>query len=79
MNYHKFFANIDCRHYPCHNMDSVNCMFCFCPLYHFENCEGSFIIRENGLKDCSQCLLPHSPAGYDFVVEKLRDSLTKRK
>lgn len=38
-----------------------------------ENCGGNYKISSGGVKDCSDCLLPHRPKGYDFINEKLTD------
>jgi Zn-finger protein len=72
MNSYKFFKNIDCKYYPCHDIKEINCIFCYCALYHDNNCEGTYIIRKNGIKDCSQCILPHSPMGFDYIIDKLK-------
>ena len=47
----------------CHDTDEpINCLFCFCPLYYLkEKCGGDFIILENGVKDCSNCMKHHDP------------------
>ena len=42
---------------------------CYCPLYSFKNCNGNYKILENGIKDCSGCLIPHN--NYDYIIEKL--------
>jgi Zn-finger protein len=34
---------------------------------------------ENGIKDCSCCLLPHGPKGHEYVVGKLRAYFEKMK
>ena len=69
-----YFANRDCPYYPCHEKASpeqFNCLFCYCPLYALgENCGGNFRYTENGVKDCSACLLPHSEKGYDYIINK---------
>jgi Zn-finger protein len=53
-------------------------MFCFCPLYHYKNCGGEYeILKKNGLKDCSNCLVPHSPDGYEYIVKFLKESAIK--
>lgn len=70
MNY-QFFTNKDCEYYPCHKAEIINCLFCFCPLYPMKNCGGNFTILESGNKDCSNCLLPHTMQGYDYVIKKL--------
>ncbi len=68
-----FYANRDCECYPCHkNADSenFNCLFCYCPLYALgEDCGGNFSYTEQGFKDCSNCLIPHSEKGYDYIIQ----------
>ena len=72
MNSNRFFSNTECKYYPCKKTDRLNCLFCFCPLYPFENCGGNYSILKNGVKDCSKCLLPHSEKGYDIIIEFLK-------
>lgn len=75
-NSYRFFVNIDCEYYPCHKNDSenFNCMFCYCPLYSMgDKCGGNFRILPNGIKDCSDCTIPHSENGYDYVMNKLKE------
>ncbi|WP_084448487.1 cysteine-rich small domain-containing protein [Desulfovibrio inopinatus] len=70
----KYYKNTSCRYYPCHECDpqaDFNCLFCFCPLYFFPDCGGNPQLR-GAVKDCSQCTLPHSTAGYDHIVAKLK-------
>ncbi len=72
-NDHSFFQNRACEYFPCHENagEDFNCLFCYCPLYALgEQCGGNFRYLENGIKDCSQCRLPHSPGGYDYVLAK---------
>ena len=73
-NSYRFFQNKDCEYFPCHKVtDSsyFNCMFCYCPLYALgERCGGNCTYTENGIKDCSGCLIPHSPGGYDYINGK---------
>lgn len=75
MNNSRFFCNKDCEYFPCHktdNEENFNCLFCYCPLYSMgENCGGNFEILENGVKDCSGCLVPHKAENYDFIINKL--------
>lgn len=70
----KFVQNRKCEFFPCHkidNEDEFNCLFCFCPLYMLKNeCGGNFKDK-NGIKDCSDCVLPHTSGGYDFVMSKM--------
>lgn len=68
----KHFINRACPYFPCHQTDdpdSFNCLFCYCPLYALgDSCGGSFKYTKKGIKDCSDCFLPHSKAGYDYVT-----------
>lgn len=74
-NSFRFFQNKECKYFPCHtteNIDGFNCIFCYCPLYMLkEECGGRFIYK-NGVKNCTNCLLPHKYDGYDYINEKLR-------
>jgi len=73
-NSFSFFQNKDCEYFPCHevkNCENFNCLFCYCPLYFLgDRCGGNFTYTRNGIKDCSNCTLPHSPGGYDYVINK---------
>ena len=64
-----------CEYFPCHKTskpEDFNCLFCYCPLYFFDgDCGGNFVIRENGLKDCTNCMIPHSRGGWDYINNKL--------
>ncbi len=73
-NSHKFFTNKDCRYFPCHdieNEDEFNCMFCYCPLYLKETCIGNPEYIGKGIKDCSNCLVPHRPENYTNITNVL--------
>ncbi len=75
-NSHRFFSNTECKYFPCHKTsrpDRFNCLFCFCPLYFFEECGGNYRVLASGVKDCTPCLIPHTPEGYDHVLAKLRE------
>lgn len=72
-NSYRFYRNLDCSYFPCHkveNDEEFNCMFCFCPLYMLEDCGGKFEIK-HGIKDCTNCLIPHRPRGYDYITSKI--------
>lgn len=78
-NSYRFFQNRECNFFPCHEVqdeDDFNCLFCYCPLYLDDNCIGSpeYIITGRGqrIKDCSSCLVVHSPEMYDKVIAHLR-------
>ena len=73
-NSSSFFKNINCENFPCHkveNTENFNCLFCYCPLYHLEDCGGNYSFIENGVKDCSNCTLPHKANNYDYIIKKL--------
>jgi Zn-finger protein len=75
-NCFSFFKNHECEHFPCHNVSNTedfNCLFCYCPLYADKNCGGNFTLLENGIKDCSNCLIPHNPKNYDLIISKLQN------
>ena len=75
MENYKFCQNRSCEFFPCHkgmDTENFNCLFCYCPLYPLGNqCGGSFTYLENGIKDCSGCLIPHHRENYDRVLEKM--------
>ena len=81
----KFFQHRACEFFPCHevkNADEFNCLFCYCPLYALgEDCGGNFNYTDNGVKDCSGCTIPHSPGGYDYIMDRFSNivELSKRK
>ncbi|HHT76497.1 MAG TPA: metal-binding protein [Clostridiaceae bacterium] len=71
---YRFFQNRACEFFPCHHIsehsqEAFNCLFCYCPLYPFPDCGGRYWMLQNGLKDCSNCTLPHYE--YDLIVNKL--------
>ncbi len=74
---YKFFQHKTCEFFPCHetkDVENFNCLFCYCPLYALgENCGGNFKILENGIKDCSACLVPHKRSNYDYIGQKFGD------
>ena len=68
---YSFFCHKTCEFFPCHKTDdpdNFNCLFCYCPLYTLgEGCGGVFHYGENGVKDCSRCLLPHGRASLSYI------------
>ncbi len=67
-----FVQNRVCAYFPCHRTDDAehfNCLFCYCPLYRMEDCGGNPTYLSNGIKDCSNCTVPHFH--YDHVIRKL--------
>lgn len=73
----KFFSNSECEYFPCHKVsdpEQFNCLFCYCPLYALgDKCGGNFEYASNGIKDCTNCMVPHSTGGYDHVISKFKD------
>lgn len=71
---YKFFQHKNCEFFPCHakaNPETFNCLFCYCPLYALgDKCGGAFKYTDNGFKDCTNCLLPHIPKNYDYIMSK---------
>lgn len=76
-NSERFFANKECKYYPCHKMqEELNCLFCYCPLYSMENCPGKNYYKEkNGkkIKVCTDCSFPHKAENYDKVIAILKN------
>ena len=71
-NSSSYFKNTGCEYYPCH-FAGQNCLFCYCPLYG-EACGGHYdkIKFMKGIKDCSNCSLPHLWQNYNVVIIKLK-------
>lgn len=73
-NSYKFFTNTPCQFFPCHDnvpKDDFNCLFCFCPLVFSEDCGGEYTMTAKGVKDCSECALPHLSENYGYVIGEL--------
>jgi len=72
-----FFTHYQCESFPCHKTDqpeTFNCLFCYCPLYMLgKDCGGNFRYTAQGIKDCSQCLLPHQPDSYQRILQRFPD------
>lgn len=80
MHKYAFFQNVECEYFPCHitpNPDDFNCLFCFCPLYHLDDCGGTFKHNENGIKLCGNCLFPHRCENYNDIIKKLNKTTGK--
>ena len=74
---YKIFQHRECEFFPCHKTEdeeNFNCLFCYCPLYALgENCGGNFKYTEDGIKDCSNCLVPHKRKNYEYIMSKFMD------
>ena len=75
-NSYKYFKNRDCKYYPCHEgIEEINCLFCYCPLYHMENCPGDPVYKvrnDRTIKICTACTFPHRPENYERIIELIR-------
>lgn len=72
---YEFFQNRQCEYFPCHKggEEDFNCLFCFCPLYALgDKCGGNFKYLDNGIKDCSDCRIPHCKENYGLICQKLQ-------
>lgn len=73
----KFFSNTKCEFFPCHEVkdpSKFNCMFCYCPLYTLgDKCGGNYKYLDNGIKDCSGCMVPHQRHSYDYITSRYGD------
>ena len=74
---YKFFCHKNCEFFPCHKTDKpdeFNCLFCYCPLYALgKNCGGNFKYTGKGIKDCSNCMLPHNKKNFDYIMKKFSE------
>ena len=75
-NSYRYFENRACKYYPCHEgTEELNCLFCYCPLYHMDNCPGNptYKVRnERTVKICSACTFPHRAENYERIIELIR-------
>lgn len=72
----RFFENTDCEYYPCHKgIENINCLFCYCPMYHLKDCPGNPAYKEKNdgqIKVCTNCTFPHEPDNYNTVIERIK-------
>ncbi len=84
MTHYDYFQNKECEYFPCHSSadpETFSCLFCYCPLYCLgDRCGGNFQYTEQGIKDCSNCLIPHRRENYSLICEKMEEvmELAKR-
>ena len=76
-----FFQNTKCEYFPCHptgHPEDFNCLFCYCPLFALgRKCGGNCKYTEDGVKDCSGCLLPHQRGNYDYVTSRFEEIMKR--
>ena len=72
-----FFSHKECEYFPCHKTkdpDQFNCLFCYCPLYVLgDRCGGNFRYTDKGIKDCTNCILPHKRENYGYITGKYNE------
>ncbi len=75
--HYSFFQNTECEYFPCHRIADparFSCLFCYCPLYMLgPHCGGNFRYTEKGIKDCTNCLIPHLPENYGRITGKYKE------
>lgn len=57
---------------PCHKLDKLNCLFCYCPL-HFVRCPGHYTRLSDGRKDCMECTINHEPEFWETVQKIMKN------
>ena len=71
---YSFTQHTACEFFPCHKTahpENFNCLYCYCPLYALgSDCGGNYMWTEKGVKDCSDCLVPHTRDSYDYILKK---------
>ena len=74
-NSYRFFANKDCKYYPCHEgLEDFNCLFCYCPLYMLgKQCGGRFFYTEKGVKSCKNCTFPHHKENFGQITGRFQE------
>ena len=74
---YSYFAHRECEYFPCHeraDSNNFNCLFCYCPLYALgDKCGGNFKYTEKGVKDCTDCLLPHKRKNFGYIMSKYNE------
>lgn len=78
-----YFSHRNCEYFPCHkgaDVENFNCLFCYCPLYALgKDCGGDFRMTEKGLKDCSNCLIPHKRENYGYITKRYQELVARMK
>lgn len=71
---YSFFQHQECEFFPCHETqrpEDFNCLFCYCPLYTLGSaCGGNCRWTEQGVKDCSGCMVPHGRDSYSRIIAR---------
>ena len=79
--HYSFCQNTECEYFPCHKGVAparFNCLFCYCPLYMLgQDCGGDFRYTEKGIKDCTDCVVPHIPENYGRITGRYAEIAAK--
>ena len=79
--HYSFLQNTECEYFPCHKGVAparFNCLFCYCPLYMLgQDCGGEFRYTEKGIKDCTDCVVPHIPENYGRITGKYAEIIAR--
>ncbi len=74
---YSFFSHRECEFFPCHegaDPENFNCLFCYCPLYALGRaCGGNFRYTGSGIKDCTNCLIPHGRGSYATIAARFAE------
>ncbi len=74
---YSFFSHKNCEYFPCHkgaDKENFNCLFCYCPLYALgKECGGNFKMTPGGVKDCTDCMIPHNRKNYGYITGKYQE------
>lgn len=75
------YANRECRFFPCHAVheSEFSCLFCYCPLYPYEDCMGDYTLSEEGVKNCRDCGFPHEIGNYSKVIRRLKEKMHEKR
>ena len=81
--HYAFFQHTDCEFFPCHTglpEEEFNCLFCYCPLYCLgEACGGNYRYTKDGVKDCTECIVPHKRDNYSRIIHRFPEIREKAK
>ena len=66
------------QYHKTNHPEDFNCLFCYCPLYTLgDKCGGNFRYTESGIKDCTECMLPHKRENYGYIIGKYGEIMEK--
>ena len=80
-NSSEYFCNSACAYFPCHqgaDPEHFNCLFCYCPLYPYPDCGGTYTCAKTGVKNCRDCGFPHERKNYAEVVRRLKERMHEK-